>query len=171
MEAVENRQWQVVQTHIEWTLQLPDDYGAAQSEEIRRANPTHSQLRLLLLGLSSQLIALSRSATDNRNPTPEALKRSISLEVLAAFDALFQTCERLEVVAQQGVDPARLQTELQQEALNLKHLLEATEEAAAEMARLTLSAGRWKVSDASSKFEKLGWAARELTQFNREIED
>ena len=191
--AVEAKQWQTILTHIEWQLQLPDDYGAtktdaarrehisaieslvarqdAQKETVQRANPTHSELRLLLMGLANQLVALARSADDGRNPTPAPLKKSISLEVRAAFDALFQTCERLEVVAQQGVDPARLQLELAQEAANLRQLLDATEEAAAEMARLTLSAGRWKVADSSDKFEKLGWAARELTQINRELEE
>lgn len=192
--AVESKQWQTILTHIEWKLQLPDDYGVAKTDAVRRerinaieslaarqdaqsevavrrANPTHSELRLLLLALANQLVALAKSADDGRNPTPAPLKKSISIEVRAAFDALFQTCERLEVVAQQGVDPARLQTELQQEAANLRQLLDATEEAAAEMARLTLSAGRWKVSDSSGKFERLGWAARELTQINRELDD
>ena len=64
-----------------------------------------------------------------------------------------------------------LEAELKQEAANLRQLLEATEEAAAEMARLTLSAGRWQVSEASDKFAKLGWAARELRQFNRQLDE
>ena len=169
--AAQGRQWEMIRNHIEWKLKLPDEYGKTHNSPLNRANPTHSELRLLLVGLATQLINLSNSANDGRNPTPSALKRGIETEVRAAFDALFQTCERLEVVALQGVDPARLQAELEQEAANLRQLLEATEEASAEMARLTLSAGRWKVSDSSGKFEKLGWAARELTQFNREIDE
>ena len=171
MSALAGRQWQMIQTHIEWKLQLPDDYGAARIESVRRANPVHSELRLLLMGLANQLIALSKSTSDARNPTPAALKNNILSEVTAAFDALFQTCQRLEIVAQQGVNPARLEKELAQEAANLTQLLQATEDASAEMARLTLSAGRWKVSDASDKFEHLGWAARELTQFNRQLDE
>lgn len=169
--AIAGKQWQMVQTHIEWKLQLPDDYHPTQSAAVNRANPVHSELRLLLIGLTNQLIALSKSASDARSPVPSPLKQSILREADAAFDALAQTCERLEVVAVQGVDPARLRDELAQEAANLRQLLEATEDAAAEMAKLTLSAGRWKVSDSSSKFERLGWAARELTQFNRELDE
>ncbi len=169
--AIAGQQWQMVQTYIEWQLQLPDDYRATKGAPVNRANPVHSELRLLLIGLANQLIALSKSACDARSPAPAPLKQSILREADAAFDALAQTCERLEVVAAQGVDPARLQTELAQEAANLRQLLEATEDAAAEMARLTLSAGRWKVSDASSKFARLGHAARELTQFNRELDE
>ena len=169
--AIAARQWQIVQTHIEWQLQLPDDYRATENGPLNRNSPVHSELRLLLIGLTNQLVALSKSASDARSPVPAPLKQSILREADAAFDALAQTCERLEVVAAQGVDPARLQTELAQEAANLRQLLDATEDAAAEMARLTLSAGRWKVSDASSKFERLGWAARELTRFNRELDE
>ena len=170
--AIAAKQWQVVQTHIAWQLQLPDDHRDAHGAPTDRTNPVvHSELRLLLIGLANQLIALSKSACDARSPAPAPLKQSILREADAAFDALAQTCERLEVVAAQGVDPARLQTELAQEAANLRQLLDATEDAAAEMARLTLSAGRWKVADASSKFERLGWAARELTQLGRELDE
>ena len=168
--AAQSKQLQLIENHIEWKLKLPDDVGIAQTAQFRRNAPIHSELRVLLVALATQLINLRKSADDARNPTPYALKKGIETEVRAAFDALFQTCERPEVVAQQGVDPSRLQTELKQEAANLRQLLQATEEASAEMARLTLSAGRWKVSDSSGKFEKLGWAARELTRFNRELD-
>ena len=169
--AAQGKQWQLIQNHIEWKLKLPDDVSISTTAAFQRSAPIHSPLRQLLVALATQLINLRKSADDARNPTPYALKKGIETEVRAAFDALFQTCERLEVVAQQGVDPARLQTELKQEAANLKQLLAATEEASAEMARLTLSAGRWKVSDSSGKFERLGWAARELTRFNRELDE
>ena len=169
--AAASKQWPLIQNHIEWKLKLPDDRGIHKTAQFQRSAPIHSELRLLLVALATQLINLRKSADDERNPTPFALKKGIEIEVRAAFDALFQTCQRLEVVAQQGVDPARLQSELKQEATNLKQLLQATEEASAEMARLTLSAGRWKVEDSSNKFAQLGWAARELTRFNRELDE
>ena len=164
--AFQKRQWKTVLTHIEWTLKLPGEVTATE-----RSKREHSRLRTLLLRLATQLINLSTSASDARNPVPDALKNSVQSEVSVAYEALAQTCQRLEIVAQQGVDPARLEKELEQEAVNLTQLLEATEDAAAEMARLTLSAGRWQVTDASDKFERLGWAARELTQFNRQMEE
>ena len=169
--AAQSKQWQLIQNHIEWKLKLPDDMGISKTAQFQRSAPIHSKLRLLLVALATQLINLRQSADNERNPTPYALKKGIESEVRAAFDALFQTCERLEIVAQQGVAPERLQSELEQEAANLRQLLQATEEASAEMARLTLSAGRWKVADSSGKFEKLGWAARELTRFNRELDE
>lgn len=169
--AAQAKQWQLIQNHIEWKLKLPDDTGISKTAQFQRSAPIHSALRLLLVALATQLVNLRKSADNERNPTPWALKKGIESEVRAAFDALFQTCERLEVVAQQGVDPSRLQGELEQEAANLRQLLQATEEASAEMARLTLSAGRWKVAESSDKFEKLGWAARELTRFNRELDE
>ncbi len=157
MCAVETREWELLLSHVQYQLRLPED-------------ETDPQLRTLLVALATQLVSLISSASNPRNPVPEVLKSSVSSEVRAAFEAFSQTCERLQIVAQQGVELARLKTELDQEAANLRQLLEATKEASAEMARLTLSAGRWQVSDASGKFAHLGWAARELTQFNRELD-
>ena len=110
MSAFKKQQWEIVLRHVEWKLRLPDDYTPTRRAPINRSSPTHSPLRLLLVGLVNQLVALSKSASDKRNPTPQVLKNSIAAEVHAAFDALAQTCERLEVVAGQGVDPARLGT-------------------------------------------------------------
>ena len=188
MSAVKKRQWELILFYVDFRLKLPEGEtrqrtavadpnggGRAELRSFLLGPPTQlsgprAELRGLLFGLTAQLINLSKSASDARNPVPNIFKKSISTEVYAAFDALFQFCERLQIVAEGGVDPVRLQTELEQEAANLRQLLEATEEASAEMARLTLSAGRGKVADASDKFARLGWAARELTQFSRELE-
>ena len=158
--ALESKRYDLITIYIEWKLKLPEPDTMHDQ----------SRLRILLRGLATQLVNLSISSADARNTVNPILKNSLAREVGAAFDALFQTCERLAVVSQLGVSPQHLGRELEQERAILEKLLEATEAAAAEMARLMLSAGRFPVEDASDKFAQLGWAARELTQFNRELE-
>ena len=151
--AATRNQWHVVLPYLKRDLALPDE-----------------NLRPIILNATEKLIALNDSLGP-RNPIPQALQQSAREQISAAFDALFFVCARLSIVANQGVNADSLRAELEAESANLRQLLEATEAASVELARLTLSAGEAQMPASSQQFGQLGWAAGELRRLNRQLEE
>ncbi len=143
-KAARNRRWNWITRYINNQLALPD--------------PT---LRPLLARATQRLIAL-QTALGPENPLPAPLRQSAQTQINAAFDALFHACGRLSIVGRQGIAADALRPEIELEAANLRQLLEATEAAAVELARLTMLSGRDKAPAVSQQFGQLGWAAGEL---------
>ena len=151
--AATRGQWHVLLPYLKRELALPDE-----------------TLRPLILSASEKLIALGDSLGP-RNPIPEILQQQAREQIIAAFDALFHACARLSIVAGQRVSAASLRAELEAESANLRQLLEATEAASVELARLTLLAGNEQMPTTSQQFGQLGWAAGELGRLNRQLEE
>ena len=151
--AATRRQWHVLLPYLKRDLALPDE-----------------SLRPLIVETSEKLIALGDSLGP-RNPIPELLQKQSGEQIVAAFDALFYACARLSIVAGQGVSAESLRAELGAENANLRQLLEATEAASVELARLTLLAGGGQMPASSQQFGQLGWAASELNRLNRQLEE
>ncbi len=151
--AAVRKQWHVLLPYLKGDLALPDE-----------------SLRPLIVSATDKLIALGDSLGP-RNPIPELLQTQAGEQIVAAFDALFYACARLSIVAGQGVDAAALRAELEAENANLRQLLEATEAASIELARLTLLAGDGQLPATSQQFGQLGWAAGELRRLNRQLEE
>ena len=151
--AAARGQWHVVRPYLKRDLSLPDE-----------------TLRPTITGATEKLIALG-DALGPRNPIPEILQNQARAQIAAAFDALFFACARLSIVAGQGVNVASLRAELEAENANLQQLVEATEAASVELARLTLLAGSGRMPQTSQQFGQLGWAAGELRRLNRELEE
>ena len=143
-KAARNRRWNWITGYINNQLALPD-----------------TNLRPLLSRAAQRLIAL-QNALGPENPLPAPLRETAQTQINAAFDALFHACGRLSIVGQQGIDAESLRPEIELEAANLQQLLEATEAASVELARLTLLSGRDKAPAVSAQFGQLGWAAGEL---------
>ena len=151
--AATRHQWHVLRPYLKRDLALPDE-----------------NLRPIILGATEKLIALNNSLGP-RNPIPEVLQKSARQQISAAFDALFFACARLSIVAGQGVNVEALRAELEAENANLRQLLEATEAASIELARLTLLSGAGQMPQTSQQFGQLGWAAGELRRLNRQLEE
>ena len=151
--AATRSQWHVVLPYLKRDLALPDE-----------------NLRPIILNATEKLIALNDSLGP-RNPIPEILQQSARAQISAAFDALFFACARLSIVAGQGVNAQSLRAELEAESANLRQLVQATEAASVELARLTLSAGETQMPASSQQFGQLGWAAGELRRLNRQLEE
>ena len=143
-KAARNRRWNWILGYINSQLSLPD--------------PT---LRPLLATAAQRLIDL-QSALGPENPLPAPLRQSAQTQINAAFDALFHACGRLSIVGKQRVAADALRDEIDLEIANLQQLLEATEAASVELARLTMLSGRDKAPAVSAQFGQLGWAAGEL---------
>ena len=151
--AAAKKQWHVLLPYLKRDLALPDE-----------------DLRPIIIGGTEKLISLGNSLGP-RNPIPELLQTQAREQIIAAFDALFYACARLSIVAKQGVDSAAIAPELESESANLRQLVEATEAASVELARLTLLAGDGKMPESSQQFGQLGWAAGELRRLNRQLEE
>ena len=151
--AATRRQWHVLLPYIKRELALPDE-----------------SLRPLIVEATEKLIALGDSLGP-RNPIPEILQKQAREQIGAAFDALFHACARLSIVAGQGVAAESLRAEFDAENANLRQLLNATEAASVELARLTLVAGGGQLPQSSQQFGQLGWAAGELNRLNRQLEE
>ena len=151
--AATRNQWHVLLPYLKRELALPDE-----------------TLRPLILGASEKLISLGDSLGP-RNPIPEILQTQARQQITAALEALFRACARLSIVAGQGVAAESLRAEFEAESANLRQLLDATEAASVELARLTLLSGSEKLPDSSQQFGQLGWAASELNRLNRQLEE
>ena len=151
--AAAKEQWHVLLPYLKRDLALPDE-----------------ELRPLIVGGTEKLIALGNSLGP-RNPIPELLQTQAREQIVAAFDALFYACARLSIVAKQGVDAGAIAPELASESANLQQLVEATEAASVELARLTLLAGDGGMPETSQQWGQLGWAAGELRRLNRQLEE
>ena len=143
-KAARNRRWGWITGYINHQLALPDP-----------------QLRPLLTRAAQSLIDL-QGALGPENPLPAPLRQSAQLQINAAFDALFHACGRLSIVGKQRISAEILRPEIEIEAANLQQLLDATEAASIELARLTMLSGRDKAPAVSAQFGQLGWAAGEL---------
>lgn len=143
-KAARNRRWNWITGYINHQLALPDP-----------------ALRPLLATATQKLIDL-QSALGPENPLPAPLRATAQTQINAAFDALFHACGRLSIVGKQRIDAQALRPEIELEAANLQQLLEATEAASVELARLTMLSGRDKAPAVSAQFGQLGWAAGEL---------
>lgn len=143
-KAAKNRRWNWITNYINTQLALPD--------------PT---LRPLLATAAQRLIDL-QTALGPENPLPAPLREGAQAQINAAFDALFHACGRLSIVGKQRIHADALRPEIELEAANLQQLLEATEAASVELARLTMLSGRDKAPAVSAQFGQLGWAAGEL---------
>lgn len=143
-KAAKNRRWNWITNYINSQLALPDP-----------------NLRPLLAKAAKRLIDL-QNALGPENPLPAPLRQSAQTQINAAFDALFHACGRLSIVGRQGVDAQSLRSEINLEAANLQQLLDATEAASVELARLTMLSHRDKAPAVSAQFGQLGWAAGEL---------
>ena len=143
-KAARNRRWNWILNYIGHQLALPD-----------------ANLRPLLSRAAQRLIAL-QTALGPENPLPAPLRQTAQTQINAAFDALFHACGRLSIVGQQGISAESLRPEIELESANLQQLLEATEAASVELARLTMLSGRDKAPTVSAQFGQLGWAAGEL---------
>lgn len=143
-KAARNRRWNWITSYINTQLALPD-----------------SNLRPLLVKAAQRLIDL-QSALGPENPLPAPLRQTAQTQINAAFDALFHACARLSIVGKQRIDADALRPEIELEIANLQQLLEATEAASVELARLTMLSGRDKAPAVSRQFGQLGWAAGEL---------
>lgn len=151
--AATRKQWHVLLPYLKRDLALPDE-----------------NLRPIIIGGTEKLIALG-DALGPRNPIPDILQNQAREQIGAAFDALYYACARLSIVAGQGVNVESLRAELEAETANLRQLVEATEAASVELARLTLLAGDGKMPASSQQFGQLGWAAGELRRLNRQLEE
>ena len=151
--AAARGQWHVLLPYLQRELALPD-----------------AQLRPLIVEGTEKLIALGKSLGP-QNPVPELLQTQAQEQIVAAFDALFMACARLSLVAKQGVDAESLRPELEAESANLRQLVEATQAASVELARLTLLAGEGQMPASIQQFGQLGWAAGELRRLNRQLEE
>ena len=143
-KAARNRRWKWILNYIQTQLALPDP-----------------NLRPLLATAAQRLIDL-QTALGPDNPLPTPLRETAQTQTNAAFDALFHACARLSIVGRQRIHAEALRPEIEVEAANLRQLLEATEAASVELARLTLLSGRDKAPAVSAQFGQLGWAAGEL---------
>ncbi len=143
-KAARNRRWNWITSYINTQLALPDP-----------------ALRPLLAQAAQHLIDL-QNALGPENPLPAPLRETAQTQINAAFDALFHACGRLSIVGNQRIHADALRPEIELEAANLQQLLEATEAAAVELARLTMLSGRDKAPAVSQQFGQLGWAAGEL---------
>ena len=143
-KAARNRRWNWITNYINSQLALPDP-----------------SLRPLLSRAAHRLIDL-QNALGPENPLPAPLRQSAQTQINAAFDALFHACGRLSIVGKQRVNMESLRPEIELEAANLRQLLEATEAASVELARLTMLSHRDKAPAVSQQFGQLGWAAGEL---------
>ncbi len=143
-KAARNRRWGWILKYINTQLALPD-----------------SSLRPLLSRAAQRLIDL-QNALGPENPLPAPLRETAQIQINAAFDALFYACARLSIVGKQRISAHDLRPEIELEAANLQQLLEATEAASVELARLTMLSGRDKAPAVSAQFGQLGWAAGEL---------
>ena len=143
-KAAKNRRWKWISSYINHQLALPD-----------------ANLRPLLSKAAQRLIDL-QNALGPENPLPAPLRQSAQTQINAAFDALFHACGRLSIVGHQRLDAESLRPEIELESANLRQLLQATEAASVELARLTLLSGRDKAPAVSAQFGQLGWAAGEL---------
>ena len=143
-KAARNRRWKWINNYINSQLALPD-----------------SSLRPLLSKTARRLIDL-QTALGPENPLPAPLRETAQTQINAAFDALFHACARLSIVGKQRIHAESLRPEIALEAANLQQLLEATEAASVELARLTMLSHRDKAPAVSAQFGQLGWAAREL---------
>ena len=143
-KAARNRRWNWITNYIGHQLTLPDP-----------------ALRPLLTKAAQRLIDL-QTALGPENPLPAPLRKNAQEQTNAAFDALFHACGRLSIVGKQRIDAASLRPEIEVESANLRQLLEATEAASVELARLTMLSGRDKAPSVSRQFGQLGWAAGEL---------
>lgn len=143
-KAAKNRRWNWILGYINAKLALPDP-----------------NLRPLLATAAQRLIEL-QSALGPENPLPAPLREGAQTQINAAFDALFHACGRLSIVGRQRISPDALRPEIELEIANLQQLLQATEAASVELARLTLLSHRDKAPAVSAQFGQLGWAAGEL---------
>ena len=143
-KAAKNRRFGWITGYIHNQLALPD-----------------ASLRPLLARAAQRLIDL-QTALGPENPLPAPLRQSAQIQIDAAFDALFHACGRLSIVGKQGISAASLRPEIELEAANLQQLLQATEAASVELARLTMMSHRDKAPAVSAQFGQLGWAAGEL---------
>ena len=143
-KAAHNRRWNWITSYIKNQLALPDP-----------------ALRPLLSSAAQKLIDL-QSALGPENPLPAPLRQTAQIQINAAFDALFHACGRLSIVGKQRVAADALREEIELEIANLQQLLQATEAASVELARLTMLSGRDKAPAVSAQFGQLGWAAGEL---------
>ena len=143
-KAAKNRRFKWILGYIHHQLALPDP-----------------GLRPHLARAAQRLIDL-QTALGPENPLPAPLRETAQTQINAAFDALFHACGRLSIVGRQGIPADALRPEIELEIANLKQLLEATEAASVELARLTLLSHRDKAPAVSAQFGQLGWAAGEL---------
>ena len=143
-KAAKNRRFNWITGYIHNQLALPD-----------------ASLRPLLARAAQRLIDL-QTALGPENPLPAPLRQTAQTQINAAFDALFHACGRLSIVGKQGISADALRPEIELEIASLQQLLEATEAASVELARLTLLSGRDKAPAVSAQFGQLGWAAGEL---------
>ena len=151
--AAAKQQWHVLLPYLQRDLALPDE-----------------ALRPIIVGGAEKLISLGNSLGP-RNPIPELLQTQAQEQIITAFDALFYACARLSIVAKQGVDAGAIAPELASETANLRQLVEATQAASIELARLTLLVGNGQIPETSQQFGQLGWAAGELRRLNRQLEE
>ena len=143
-KAAKNRRWNWLTGYINSKLALPDP-----------------NLRPLLATAAQRLIDL-QTALGPENPLPAPLREGAQAQISAAFDALFHACGRLSIVGNQRIHADALRPEIELEIANLQQLLQATEAASVELARLTMLSGRDKAPAVSAQFGQLGWAAGEL---------
>ena len=143
-KAARNQRWKWITTYINCNLALPDP-----------------NLRPLLATAAQRLIDL-QSALGPESPLPAPLREGAQVQINAAFDALFHACGRLSIVGNQRIHADALRPEIELETANLQQLVEATEAASVELARLTMLSGRDKAPAVSAQFGQLGWAAGEL---------
>ena len=143
-KAARNRRWKWILSYIKNQLALPDP-----------------NLRPLLTQAAQRLIDL-QNALGPENPLPAPLRQTAQTQINAAFDALFHACGRLSIVGKQRVAADALREEIELEAANLQQLLQATEAASVELARLTMLSGHDKAPAVSAQLGQLGWAAGEL---------
>ena len=143
-KAARNRRWKWIGEYIHYKLALPDP-----------------DLRPLLTQAAQRLIEL-QSALGPENPLPAPLRHNAQTQINAAFDALFHACGRLSIVGNQRIDAEELRPEIELEIANLQQLLQATQAASVELARLTMLSHRDKAPAVSAQFGQLGWAAGEL---------
>lgn len=143
-KAAKNRRWKWIGEYLHYKLVLPDP-----------------NLRPLLTTAAQRLIDL-QNALGPENPLPAPLRHNAQAQINAAFDALFHACGRLSIVGNQRINADELRPEIELEIANLQQLLQATEAASVELARLTMLSHRDKAPAVSAQFGQLGWAAGEL---------
>ena len=143
-KAARNRRWKWIGEYLHYKLVLPDP-----------------ALRPHLTLAAQRLIDL-QNALGPENPLPVPLRHNAQTQINAAFDALFHACGRLSIVGNQRINADELRPEIELEIANLQQLLQATEAASIELARLTMLSHRDKAPAVSAQFGQLGWAAGEL---------
>jgi hypothetical protein len=158
------------------SLALKGRYDEALAKMAEGADPHHlmqflrnkvpfpePRIRMDIAGAAKELLTLRSLASDTGYPRlPLVLRESLRDETNASLAALWQICQHMAVLKEQKLPREELEKRLAPIRDQIHRLVESTNAARAEIARLTLGKFDAEETDVAEPIERLKWQISEL---------